>query len=108
MAREEEALYAADAFDPEAQARIAERIQQAAVEESYQHALDHAPEIFTKVVMLYVNVQARAPAPPAGRRQGTKAHGGERRARRRNVRCGARGVAAPRLSVLTPGGWARR
>ncbi len=33
--REEEALYAADAFDPEAQAKIAERIRQAAVEESY-------------------------------------------------------------------------
>ena len=63
--REEEALHMADPFDPEAQARIAERIQQAAVEESYQHALDHAPEIFTKVVMLYVNVEVRV-APCSG------------------------------------------
>lgn len=63
--REEEALHMADPFDPEAQARIAERIQQAAVEESYQHALDHAPEIFTKVVMLYVNVEVRM-APSTG------------------------------------------
>ncbi|KAK9825142.1 hypothetical protein WJX81_003922 [Elliptochloris bilobata] len=55
--REEDALHMADPFNAEAQAKIAERIQQAAVEESYQHALDHAPEIFTKVVMLYVNVE---------------------------------------------------
>jgi hypothetical protein len=95
-AREEEALYAADAFDPEAQARIAERIQQAAVEESYQHALDHAPEIFTKVVMLYVNVQARAPR-AAGPQRGAACAA---RARKRALCAAAR--AAPRPPALNP------
>ena len=50
---ENEALNA-DEFDPEAQAKIAERIKQANIEANWQAALEHSPEIFGEINMLYV------------------------------------------------------
>ncbi|CAL5223189.1 g5664 [Coccomyxa viridis] len=50
-------LLSADPFDPEAQARIAERIRQAQVEENYQNAYEYMPESFSQVTMLYVDME---------------------------------------------------
>ncbi|KAK9907288.1 hypothetical protein WJX75_000726 [Coccomyxa subellipsoidea] len=50
-------LLAADPFDIEAQAKIAERIRQAQVEENYQTAYEHMPEAFSQVTMLYVDME---------------------------------------------------
>lgn len=56
--REEEyqrLLMTADPFDPVAQAKIAEYIRQKNVEENYVNAVEHNPESFARVTMLYVN-----------------------------------------------------
>ena len=52
-------LLSADPFDPEVQARIAERIRQAQVEENYQTAYEYMPESFSQVTMLYVDMEVR-------------------------------------------------
>lgn len=49
-------LLNADPFDPEAQKKIAELLRRQAVEENLEHAIEHAPEAFAEVVMLYVNL----------------------------------------------------
>ena len=58
-------LLSADPFDPEAQARIAERIRQAQVEENYQNAYEYMPESFSQVTMLYVDMEVRSVYRPA-------------------------------------------
>ncbi|CAK0784745.1 hypothetical protein CVIRNUC_007949 [Coccomyxa viridis] len=50
-------LLSADPFDPEVQAKIAERIRQAQVEENYQTAYEYMPESFSQVTMLYVDME---------------------------------------------------
>lgn len=45
----------ADPFDPEYQRRIAQDIQQKNIEENMEAALEHTPESFSRVVMLYIN-----------------------------------------------------
>jgi hypothetical protein len=50
-------LLSADPFDMEAQAKIAERIRQQQVEENYQTAYEHTPEVFSQVTMLYVDME---------------------------------------------------
>ena len=54
-------LLSADPFDPEVQAKIAERIRQAQVEENYQTAYEYMPESFSQVTMLYVDMEVRPP-----------------------------------------------
>ena len=49
-------LLNADPFDPEAQKKIAELLRKQAVEDSLEHAMEHTPEAFAEVVMLYVNL----------------------------------------------------
>jgi DNA damage-inducible protein 1 len=58
--REEEyqrLLASADPFDPEAQRKIAEYIRQKNVEENYVNALEHNPEAFASVSMLYIDCE---------------------------------------------------
>ena len=47
-----------NAFDPEAQARIAERIQQENIQANMEAAFEHSPEAFSQVSMLYVRLEA--------------------------------------------------
>ena len=47
-----------DEFDPEAQARIAERIQQENIQANMEAAFEHSPEAFGQVSMLYVRLEA--------------------------------------------------
>lgn len=47
-----------DEFDPEAQARIAERIQQENIQANMEAAFEHSPEAFSQVNMLYVRLEA--------------------------------------------------
>lgn len=44
-------------FDPEAQARIAEAIRRENVDSNYRLAMEHVPEAFSRVVMLYVDCE---------------------------------------------------
>ena len=56
--REEEyqrLLASADPFDPVAQGKIAEYIRQKNVEENYVSAIEHNPESFASVAMLYID-----------------------------------------------------
>ena len=48
-----------DEFDPEAQARIAERIQQENIQANMEAAFEHSPEAFGQVSMLYVRLEVR-------------------------------------------------
>ncbi|XP_065655467.1 protein DDI1 homolog 2 [Hydra vulgaris] len=54
--RERIQLLAADPFDPEAQAKIAEEIRMETVNQNMHTAMEHAPEVFAEVYMLYINV----------------------------------------------------
>uniref|UniRef100_A0A7S0QY69 DNA damage-inducible protein 1 n=1 Tax=Pyramimonas obovata TaxID=1411642 RepID=A0A7S0QY69_9CHLO len=57
--RQEEqiALLSADPLDPEAQRKIAEMIEQGNINENYESALEHTPEAFGRVQMLYVDME---------------------------------------------------
>ncbi|KMT12651.1 hypothetical protein BVRB_4g091100 [Beta vulgaris subsp. vulgaris] len=57
--REEEelALHYADPFDVDAQRKIEASIRQKGIEENWAAALEHNPEAFARVVMLYVDME---------------------------------------------------
>lgn len=48
-----------DEFDPGAQARIAERIQQENIQANMDAAFEHSPEAFSQVTMLYVKLEVK-------------------------------------------------
>lgn len=48
-------LASLDPFDPEVQRRIHDIINMQNVQENMEHAVEHAPEVFGHVVMLYIN-----------------------------------------------------
>ncbi|XP_076882581.1 protein DNA-DAMAGE INDUCIBLE 1-like [Bidens hawaiensis] len=54
---EELALHYADPFDVEAQKKIESAIRQKGIDENWAAALEHNPEAFAKVVMLYVDME---------------------------------------------------
>ncbi|POO02873.1 Ubiquitin [Trema orientale] len=54
---EELALLAADPFDVEAQKKIEAAIRQRGIDENWEAALEHNPEAFARVVMLYVDME---------------------------------------------------
>nr|GMC72348.1 DNA damage-inducible protein 1 [Ipomoea batatas] len=54
---EEMALLYADPFDVEAQKKIEEAIRQKGIDENWAAALEHNPEAFARVVMLYVDME---------------------------------------------------
>ncbi|KAG2678317.1 hypothetical protein I3843_12G140500 [Carya illinoinensis] len=54
---EELALHYADPFDVEAQKKIEAAIRQKGIDENWQAALEHNPEAFARVVMLYVDME---------------------------------------------------
>ncbi|CAH9076185.1 unnamed protein product [Cuscuta europaea] len=54
---EEMALLYADPFDIEAQKKIEEAIRQKGIDENWEAALEHNPEAFARVVMLYVDME---------------------------------------------------
>lgn len=51
---------AGDPLDPEYQRKMYEWIQQKNVEENFEHAMEHSPEVFGTVDMLYVNMTVNA------------------------------------------------
>ncbi|KAK1399172.1 DNA damage-inducible protein 1 [Heracleum sosnowskyi] len=54
---EELALLYADPFDVEAQKKIEAAIRQKSIDENWEAAIEHNPEAFGKVVMLYVDME---------------------------------------------------
>ncbi|XP_078438033.1 ubiquitin family protein [Wolffia australiana] len=54
---EELALLNADPFDVEAQKKIEAAIRQKGIDENWEAALEHNPEAFARVVMLYVDME---------------------------------------------------
>eukprot|EP01024_Parvocaulis_polyphysoides_P001377 TRINITY_DN10371_c0_g1_i2.p1 TRINITY_DN10371_c0_g1~~TRINITY_DN10371_c0_g1_i2.p1 ORF type:complete len:450 (-),score=70.45 TRINITY_DN10371_c0_g1_i2:888-2237(-) len=56
LKREQEIL-TGDPMDPEVQKRIEEKIQEEAVQDSYNMAMEHHPELFFRTDMLYVKMQ---------------------------------------------------
>ncbi|KAL2945029.1 Protein DDI1-like protein 2 [Bienertia sinuspersici] len=54
---EELALHYADPFDVEAQKKIEASIRQKGIDENWAAALEHNPEAFARVVMLYVDME---------------------------------------------------
>nr|GMC49778.1 DNA damage-inducible protein 1-like [Ipomoea batatas] len=57
---EEMALLYADPFDVEAQKKIEEAIRQKSIDENWEAALEHNPEAFARVVMLYVDMEVNS------------------------------------------------
>ncbi|KAH7387031.1 hypothetical protein KP509_16G001200 [Ceratopteris richardii] len=57
LKREEIALLNSDPFDIDAQRKIEEAIYQKNVNENWEAALEHNPEAFAKVIMLYVDME---------------------------------------------------
>ncbi|GLJ08774.1 hypothetical protein SUGI_0095470 [Cryptomeria japonica] len=55
--QEQLALLNADPFDIDAQRKIEEMIRQRNVDENWENALEHNPESFARVVMLYVDME---------------------------------------------------
>ena len=55
--RREAQLATADPFDVQAQMEIERRIMQSQVEENFQSAMEHNPESFANVIMLYIDVE---------------------------------------------------
>ena len=55
-AAREAQLASADPFDIDAQREIEKRIMQSNVEENFQSAMEHNPESFGRVIMLYIDV----------------------------------------------------
>ena len=53
--RERIRMMNADPFDPEYQQRIAQDIERKNIEENMEAAFEHTPEIFSRVVMLYIS-----------------------------------------------------
>jgi len=51
---------AADPLDPTAQAAIEQEIQQSVINETYETAMEHNPEVFGSVVMLYVDCEVNS------------------------------------------------
>lgn len=47
----------ADPMDMDAQRRIAELIEQSNINENYENAMEHTPESFGRVQMLYVDME---------------------------------------------------
>ncbi len=47
-------LASLDPFDPDVQRRIHDIINMQNVQENMEHAVEHAPEVFGHVVMLYI------------------------------------------------------
>ncbi|KAK1316495.1 hypothetical protein QJS10_CPA05g02105 [Acorus calamus] len=54
---EELALMYADPFDVESQKKIEAAIRQKGIDENWENALEHNPEAFARVVMLYVDME---------------------------------------------------
>jgi DNA damage-inducible protein 1 len=50
-------LYSADPFDIEAQRKIEEEIRKENIARNYETAIEHNPEFFGRVIMLYINVE---------------------------------------------------
>ena len=50
----EHAMLTGDPFDAVNQARIAEHIRATNVDAQYAHAMEHTPEVFASVSMLYI------------------------------------------------------
>jgi DNA damage-inducible protein 1 len=58
MARSAEiAKLQANPFDPEAQRKIEELIKQEQLDQQYETAMEHMPELFARVSMLYIDIQ---------------------------------------------------
>lgn len=55
--QEETALFNADPFDIEAQRKIESAIQQKNIDENWEAAIEHNPEAFARVIMLYVDME---------------------------------------------------
>ncbi|GAX77711.1 hypothetical protein CEUSTIGMA_g5154.t1 [Chlamydomonas eustigma] len=51
------ALAEADPFNPEVQKKIEELINQKNIEDNYDHAMEFSPEVFSQVIMLYVDME---------------------------------------------------
>lgn len=55
--RERIRILNADPLDPDYQAKIAQDIRQKNIEENMEAAMEYAPESFSQVVMLYLEIQ---------------------------------------------------
>eukprot|EP01025_Chloroclados_australasicus_P042385 TRINITY_DN4508_c0_g1_i4.p1 TRINITY_DN4508_c0_g1~~TRINITY_DN4508_c0_g1_i4.p1 ORF type:complete len:451 (-),score=67.56 TRINITY_DN4508_c0_g1_i4:287-1639(-) len=56
-AKQEQELLMADPMDPEVQRRIEEKIHEDQIQQNYEMAMEHHPELFFRTDMLYVKMQ---------------------------------------------------